>query len=159
MENTEAKNFFNPLVMQKANRLLKLGKVSLSFQKGDFDGFLIATGIVKDNSTHGHLKIEPSVGIGTIREIWVYRAVETSVQMPIQDLQNNISQQEPVVTQLPIPFLGPVFLLEESFAPSPFTKVTSTFPVQIAEEDAFYVLIRFSDKDVEYVETFFVRQE
>ena len=52
MENTEAKNFFNPLVMQKANRLLKLGKVSLSFQKGDFDGFLIATGIVKDNSTH-----------------------------------------------------------------------------------------------------------
>tara|TARA_Y100000296_G_C5179814_1_gene262993 strand:- start:9709 stop:10248 length:540 start_codon:yes stop_codon:yes gene_type:complete len=115
--------------------------------------------IVKDNSTHGHLKIEPSVGIGTIREIWVYRAVETSVQMPIQDLQNNISQQEPVITQLPIPFLGPVFLLEESFAPSPFTKVTSTFPVQIAEEDAFYVLIRFSDKDVEYVETFFVRQE
>ena len=110
--------------------------------------------IVKDNSTHGHLKIEPSVGIGTIREIWVYKAVES--QMPIQE--NNISQQEPV-TQLPIPFLGPIFLLEESFAPSPFTKVTSTFPVQIAEEDAFYVLIRFSDKDVEYVETFFVRQE
>ena len=109
--------------------------------------------IVKDNSTHGHLKIEPSVGIGTIREIWVYKAISTSL-----DLQNddNVSV---AAEQLSIPSLGPIFLLEESFAPSPFTKVTSTFPVEIAEEDAFYVLIRFSDKDVEYVETFFVRQE
>ncbi len=49
--NVQAEKYFNPLIIQKANRLLKLGKVSLSFQKGSLDGFLIATGIVKDNST------------------------------------------------------------------------------------------------------------
>ena len=117
--------------------------------------------MVKDNATHGHLKIEPSVGIGTIQEIWVYKAVSTSFTMPIQDLQNdnNVSQEVVVEEELPIPFLGPIFLLEESFTSSPFTKTTSIFPVEILENDAFYVLIRFSDKDVAYVESFFVRVE
>jgi len=45
-------NFFSTFVLQKARKLLQLGKVSLSFKKGGMDGFLIATGIVKDNKAH-----------------------------------------------------------------------------------------------------------
>ena len=129
--------------------------------------------IVADNATHGHLKIEPSVGVGTISEIWIYKAglsisdvglpPNKAIDEPI--IGGNVSvvepvEPEPIVFQeMDIPFLSPVFLLDESFAPSPFTKITSIFPVEVTENDAFYVLIRFSDRDVTYVETFFVRQE
>lgn len=37
---------------QKAKRLIQMGKVTLSYQKGDMETYLIATGIVKDNYTH-----------------------------------------------------------------------------------------------------------
>lgn len=47
-----SRDHFSTLILQKAKKLLQLGKVSLSFKKGSMDGFLIATGIVKDNSTH-----------------------------------------------------------------------------------------------------------
>jgi len=109
--------------------------------------------IVKDNATHGHLKIEPSVGIGTIQEIWVYQAQDPD------DVPEPLEEPEIEELELNIPILGPVFVLEESFTSSPFTKTTSIFPVEILEDDAFYVLIRFSDKDVAYVESFFVRVE
>ncbi len=56
MENMTAENkpenYFSVLLIQKAKKLVQLGKVSLSFKKGDMDGFLIATGIVKDNKAH-----------------------------------------------------------------------------------------------------------
>jgi len=110
--------------------------------------------IVKDNATHGHLRMEPSMGIGTIREIWVYKATATEaidVEINASEIKNNNNKE--------FPFLSPIFMIEESFSASPFTKTTTTFPVVIKDSDAFYVLIRFSDKDVGYVESFFVRTE
>ena len=119
--------------------------------------------IVKDNATHGHLKIEPSVGIGTIQEIWVYQAqvvqADEEEDVDPDDVPEPLEEPEIEELELNIPILGPVFVLEESFTSSPFTKTTSIFPVEILEDDAFYVLIRFSDKDVAYVESFFVRVE
>jgi hypothetical protein len=118
--------------------------------------------IVKDNATHGHLRIEPSVGIGTIREIWVYKATDdipkSDEPLIAIDVERNITEVEEM-QDLPFPFLSPVFLLEESFSSSPFIKTTGTFPVEVSEGDAFFVAIRFSDKDVGYVESFFVRTE
>ena len=104
-------------------------------QQNVVDGIVI----VKDNSTHGHMRINPSSGIGSISEMWVYRFVE-----------GNSSDIE-------LPKLETVWLVQEHFPPSPFTKVTQLFPIEIGEADTFYVVVRFSDRDVTYTESFVVR--
>lgn len=95
--------------------------------------------IVKDNSTHGHMRINPSSGVGSINELWVYRFVE-----------GNSTESE-------LPTLETVWLVQEHFPPSPFTKVTQLFPIEVGEGDTFYVVVRFSDREVTYTESFVVR--
>ncbi|MFG1500695.1 DEAD/DEAH box helicase [Halobacteriovorax sp. XZX-3] len=44
-----AKKYFSTLAISKARKVLSLGKVSLSFKKGSLDGYLITTGIIKED--------------------------------------------------------------------------------------------------------------